>query len=185
MFHLTRSHARAPPTPPLPRAATDNAGAYPRRPHHLPVLDDRRAASELHPQTRRTPSAGGHGIMTGIGRSGGTLSPGRLTLLWWPPKAECARGPVRKTPRPQEQDRRACGTERVISPAPLHTLFLPGRCGVGPARRGRRRRPGGSGAGEGLPLRQLMHERVSLEPGTSRPDAIVRNRSRPDRSPKG
>ena len=85
-----RAQTGAPPTPPLPRAATDNAGAYPRRPHHLPVLDDRRAASELHPQTRRTPSAGGHGIMTGIGRSGGTLSPGRLILLWWPPKAECA-----------------------------------------------------------------------------------------------
>lgn len=31
-------------------------------------------------------------------------------------------------PRPQEQGRRTCGTERVISPAPLR----PGRCGVSP-----------------------------------------------------
>ena len=61
---------------------TSNAGAQDaRRPHHSPVPHDRRATSELRQQTMRTPSAGRHAIMTGIGRSGGTLSPGGPILL--------------------------------------------------------------------------------------------------------
>lgn len=77
-----RAQTGAPPTPPLPGGPTSNAGAQDaRRPHHSPVPHDRRATSELRQQTMRTPSAGRHAIMTGIGRSGGTLSPGGPILL--------------------------------------------------------------------------------------------------------
>lgn len=57
--------------------------------------------------------------MTGIGRSGGPLSPGRPSLGSCQPEAACAGGKEQPMPRPQEQDRRACGTERVLSTAPL------------------------------------------------------------------
>jgi hypothetical protein len=116
----------------LRRASTSNAGAHARRPQTLSMYHDRRATSELGQQGMRTPTAGRPCIMTGTGRSGGTLSPGRPGLCPCQPEAVCARGPWQERPRPQEQDRRACGTERVISPAPLHAFSLPGRCGVSP-----------------------------------------------------
>ena len=119
----------------LRRASTSNAGAHARRPQTLTMCHGRRATTELGQQEMRTPTAGRPCIMIGTGRSGGTLSPGRPGLCPCQPEAACARGPWQERPRPQEQDRRACGTERVISPAPLSGALR----GV-PARRGRRRR---------------------------------------------
>jgi hypothetical protein len=122
---------RRPPCP-LRRASASNAGAHARRPQTLTMCHDRRATSELGQQTMRTPTAGRPCIMTGTGRSGGTLSPGRPGLCPCQPEAACARGPWQERPRPQEQGRRTCGTERVISPAPLPAFSLAGRCGVSP-----------------------------------------------------
>lgn len=103
----------------LRRASTGNAGAHARRPQTLTMCHGRRATSELGQQEMRTPTAGRPCIMIGTGRSGGTLSPGRPGLCPCQPEAACARGPWQERPRPQEQARRTCGTERVISPAPL------------------------------------------------------------------
>jgi hypothetical protein len=136
----------------LRRASTSNAGAHARRPQTPTMCHDRRATSELGQQEMRTPTAGRPCIMTGTGRSGGTLSPRRPGLCPCQPEAACARGPWQERPRPQEQDRRACGTERVISPAPLTGALR----GV-PARRGSRRRNSGSGPGEGFPPQIAAH----------------------------
>jgi|GEM_PF-6832565 len=91
----------------LRRASTSNAGAHARRPQTFTMRHDRRAASELGQQTMRTPTAGRPCIMTGTGRSGGTLSPGRPGLCPCQPEAECARGPRQEMSRPQEQGREA------------------------------------------------------------------------------
>jgi hypothetical protein len=114
---------------------------------------------EFNQQTMRTPTAGRPCIMTWTGRSGGTLSPGRPGLCPCQPEAACARGPWQEGPRPQEQDRRACGTERVLSPAPLSGALR----GV-PARRGRRRRSNGSGAGEGFPQKSQQTDGDMIRP---------------------
>ena len=101
----------------LRRASTSNAGAHARRPQTFTMRHDRRAASELGQQTMRTPTAGRPCIMTGTGRSGGTLSPGRPGLCSCQPKAECARGPDQGMPRPQERIVRCAG--QSASSAPL------------------------------------------------------------------
>lgn len=95
-------------------------------PSAAPTLRNaRRATSELRQQTTRTPTAGRQRIMTGIGRSGGTLSPGRPGPRSFRPEAACARGPKQATPRPQEQGRRTCGTERVFKPRSANPAPLP------------------------------------------------------------
>jgi hypothetical protein len=102
-----RAQTGAPPTPPLAQ------GLYQQRrracaPSADPTMrHDRRASSVTGQQTRRTPTAGRPCIMTGTGRSGGTLSPGRPGLCPCQPEAECARGPRQERPRPQEQGREA------------------------------------------------------------------------------
>lgn len=130
---------------------TSNAGARDaRRPHHhRPVPHDRRATSELRQQMTRSPFAGRQCIMARIGRFGGTLSPGGAILGKWLPKTESARGPLRKAPRPQERIIRCAGQSASSAP-----LLFPGALRGVPARRGRRRRCAGSGAGEGLPLNE-------------------------------
>jgi len=143
--------ARRPPRP-FRRAATSHAGARMRAVRSpLPVPHGARATSELHKQTTRTPSAGRLCLMAGIGRSGGTLSPGRPILLPCRPEAAGAGGPKRQAPRPQEQGRRTCGTERVISPAPLP----PGAMRGVPARRGSRRRELAPAQGKAFPARKV------------------------------
>ena len=157
-----RAQTGAPPTPPLAQ------GLYQQHrracaPSADPTMrHDWRATSELDQQTMRTPSAGRPSIMTGTGRSGGTLSPGRPGLRSCQPEAACVRGPWQERPRPQERDRRACGTERVISPARLDAFSIWGRCGVSPleavARKGN-----GSGPGDGFPRAPCFKGFVAME----------------------
>lgn len=60
---------------------------------------------------------------------------------------QSARGAILvQTSRPQEQARRECREERVISP-----VQLIGALRGAPARKGRRRQRSGSGSGEGFP----------------------------------
>lgn len=131
----------------LRRASTSNAGAHARRPQTPTMRHDRRATSELGQQTRRTPTVGRPCIMTWTGRSGGTLSPGRPGLRLCQPEAACARGPLRQTPRPQEQGREDLRDRARHQPRSVSK----GRCGVSPLEGDGRSRNNGSGAGEGFP----------------------------------
>lgn len=138
-----------------------------------PVTYDGRATSELDRQTTRTPSAGRLGIMTGIDRSGGALSPGRPILLPCRSEAACARGPPRQSPRPQEriadardrarhQHRSTTGALRGFAP-------LEGVAGDGkPA----------PAQGKAFPLTGSCINAVALDQGTCRPGAVVGDRCR-------
>lgn len=66
--------------------------------------------------------------MAGIGRSGGTLSPGGPILKHMTAGDGERAGPLAKGTAPSGAHRKMRGTERVLSPAPFH----PGRCGVSP-----------------------------------------------------
>lgn len=140
-----------------------------RRPQTVLQFHARRATSELRQHTMRTPIAGGSCIMTGTGRSGGTQSPGRPVLFSCQPEAECARGPEQERPRPQEQSRKALRDRARPKPRSTSRLCFTGALRGVPARRGRRRRETGSGAGEGFPHPKLgVDSRLAVLPCESR-----------------
>lgn len=108
---------------------------------------DERATSELGQKDMRTPREGMDRDFLRDRALRRGLSPGEPSPCPCVPEAECARDPRTETTAPSGAHRQMRGTERVTSPAP----FPRGVAGC-PRRRGSRRRRGGSGSGEGLPL---------------------------------
>jgi hypothetical protein len=142
----------------LRRASISNAAAHARRPQTPTMCHDRRATSELGQQGMRTPTAGRPCIMTGTGRSGGTLSPGRPGLCPCQPEAECARGPGRKG---RALRSRAAGPAgQSASSAPLH---FPGRCGVSPAEGVTGDETTAPAQGKAFPTRNMLHRFRGME----------------------
>lgn len=139
-----RAQTGAPPTPPLSLGSDQHAGARDaRRPHRRPVPDDRRAqpASNALPVCRQALHHGGDRPLRRDPVAGRTD----------PEAYDCRRRRARGAPCKRDRALRSASQDARDRARPQPRSVSPGALRGVPARRGRRRRLVGSGAGEDFP----------------------------------
>lgn len=156
----------------LRRASASNAGAHARRPQTPPcVMTGERPASSASKQGAPRPQAG-HASWPGPDAPAGPCRRAGRAFAHACRRRSARGAQGRKCRALRSRAGRTCGTERVISPAPL-----PGALRGVPARRGGRRQALAPAQGKAFPHRSRyefrdsgMHRQRPMQPRTS-PDA--------------